>query len=109
MARELVSWIESDPDWELLAPVPFATVCLRCRPAGNSDEEALDRDNQKLLEAFNRAGPVFLSHTRLAGRYTIRVSIGNPRARMDHVRACWDQLQAAAREVGLLDGGRRGR
>jgi len=68
-------------------------------------EERLDRANEELLEELNRAGPVFLSHTRLAGRYTIRVALGNPRATIEHVRACWDALRSAARRVGLLGAG----
>jgi aromatic-L-amino-acid decarboxylase len=102
MARELARWIEADPDWELLAPVPFSTVCLRCRPAALTDEDRLDSDNEALLEELNRTGPVFLSHARLAGRFTIRVALGNPRTRIEHVETCWKSLRDAARKVGLL-------
>jgi aromatic-L-amino-acid decarboxylase len=45
----------------------------------------------------NRSGKIFLSHTKLAGRYTIRVTLGNPRSSAGHVRLCWDLLRDAAR------------
>lgn len=106
-ARELASWIDADPDWERLAPVPFATVCFRRRPAalrGREGEPAvaadLDRTNETILERVNRTGEVFLSHTKLAGRYTLRVAIGNPRTTGAHVRRCWEILREAAEGEG---------
>ena len=103
LARELAGWVEAHADWELLAPVPFATVCLRHRPpglAGREEEPAvraeLDARNQAILEAVNRDGRVFLSHTRLRGRFAIRVSIGSPRTDESHVRLCWELLRGAA-------------
>jgi len=100
MAAELVSWVEADPHWELLAPVPFATVCLRYRPdlaSGRSlDSNSIDSANERILERVNRDGRIFLSHTRLDNRFTIRVVIGNPRATDEHVARCWQLLKEAA-------------
>lgn len=93
MAAELASWIEADPEWELLAPVPFATVCFRFLPR---DRERTDLINQAILDEVNRSGRIFLSHTRLRDRFTIRVCIGNPRQTMDHVKSCWSLLKNAA-------------
>jgi len=106
LTRELAGWIEADPDWELLAPVPFATVCFRFRPreiAGAKDAEPrLDRLNETLLEAVNRSGRVFLSHTRLSGRFTLRVSLGNPRQTPRHVAECWRLLRDAAQTAASV-------
>jgi aromatic-L-amino-acid decarboxylase len=102
MARELAEWVEADPNWELLAPVPFATVCLRFRPAsweGADSDDRLDRINQAILEEVNRSGRIYLSGTRLRERFTIRVALGNPRAEDRHVRECRKQLEDAARAV----------
>jgi aromatic-L-amino-acid decarboxylase len=105
LAQEVTSWIETDPDWELLAPVPFATVCFRFRPGSlgrelDSEAEArLDRWNQEILDAVNESGEVFLSHTRLNGRYTLRIALGNPRTRIDHVQTCWQLLRKAALSI----------
>ena len=92
LARLLASWVEADPDWELLAPVPMATVCLRFRPKGADPEEL----NPGILDAVNASGRAYLSHTRLRGQYTIRVAIGNPRQTEAHVARIWELLRAAA-------------
>lgn len=107
LARELASWIDADPDWERLAPVPLSTVCFRFRPAdGRTGEDRLDAANEAILAEVNRTGRVFLSHTKLLGRFTLRVALGNPRAGESHVRACWDLLrEAASRVAGETAGG----
>jgi aromatic-L-amino-acid decarboxylase len=96
-AAALAAQVDADPDWERLAPVPFSTVCFRWRPAGWTDtDEALDEANAAIMDAVNRTGEIFLSHTRLAGRFTIRVSIGNLRTEDRHIERAWTLLKAAA-------------
>ena len=90
-AQLFASWVAADPDWELLAPVPFATVCFRNRRGEN-----LDAKNAAILEAVHASGKVFLSHTKLAGTYTLRVAIGNPRQTDAHIARCWSVLKEAA-------------
>jgi aromatic-L-amino-acid decarboxylase len=51
------------------------------------------------MEAVNRTGEVFLSHTKLNGRFAIRLSVGNIRTEARHVERAWELLQAAATEV----------
>jgi aromatic-L-amino-acid decarboxylase len=93
LAQMFASWVDADPDWERLAPVPFATVCFRCRRGTEADSDA---KNAAILERVNASGQVFLSHTKLAGRYALRVAIGNPRQTEDHVARCWRLLREAA-------------
>jgi aromatic-L-amino-acid decarboxylase len=87
LAREFAAQVEADPCFELAAPVPFSTVCFRARPEGPA--EARDRFNERLLVRVNAAGPFFLSHTVLGGRYTLRVAIGNLRTEREHIEALW--------------------
>ncbi len=98
LARELAAWVDAEPDFERLAPVPFSTVCFRYRPAGIPDDE-LDTLNERLMDTVNRSGEVFLSHTRLAGRFTIRVAIGNLRTEERHVARAWGLIREAAAMV----------
>ncbi|HSF42253.1 MAG TPA: pyridoxal-dependent decarboxylase, partial [Thermoanaerobaculia bacterium] len=84
LARELAAKIEAHPRFELAAPVPFSAVCFRA--VGD------DQLNERLLARVNAAGPFFLSHTGLKGRYTLRVAIGNLRTTREHVDALWDLL-----------------
>ncbi len=97
IATDVAGWVDADPDWELLAPTPFSTVCFRWRPAGRGlDDAALDAANAAIMDAVNRTGEVFLSHTRLAGTFTIRLSIGNMRTERRHVERAWTLLKEAA-------------
>jgi aromatic-L-amino-acid decarboxylase len=105
LGQRFARWVKEAPDFELLAPVPFSTVCFRFRPpsmAGRENEpavaEELDRLNLALMDAVNRTGEVFLSHTRLAGRFTIRMAMANLRSTDRDMERTWAVLrrQAAA-------------
>ena len=72
-------------------------MCFRWHPAGASFTEAeLDARNAAIMDAVNRTGDVFLSHTRLDGRFTIRLAIGNLRTERRHVERAWALLREAA-------------
>lgn len=94
LAREFASWVEAEPRWELMAPAPFSTVCFRFHPQG-LDEDRVDAINQRILETVNDSGEIFLSHTRLRGRFALRIAIGNLRTTEKHVRRAWALLRAA--------------
>jgi aromatic-L-amino-acid decarboxylase len=110
MAARLAAWVDADPDFERLAPVPFSTVCFRYRPAalvGREDEpdeaERLDDLNVKLMDAINRTGQAFLSHTRLNGHFTIRIAISNLRTEDSDLDLVWSivRREAAALEASV--------
>ena len=84
LARLFADWVEADPAWEVAAPLRFSLVCFRRR---GSDEE-----NEAILERANRSGEIFLSHTRLNGRYVLRLAIGNARTTEADVRTAWEVL-----------------
>ncbi len=88
LAQELAGWVGADPRFELAAPVPLNLVCFR--HVGGDDV------NRALLSALNATGRVFLTHTALAGRYTIRLCIGSARTERRHVEACWALVQELA-------------
>jgi aromatic-L-amino-acid decarboxylase len=87
-ARELAALIEADARFELAAPAPLSVVCFR--------RKGSDDDNRRILEAVNAAGDVFLSHTALDGRYTLRIAIGTMWTTRAHVMRAWELAQAAA-------------
>ena len=93
LARTFAEWVRNDPEFELLAPVPFSVVCFRARPKGVPAEE-LDALNEGLLARLNASGQVFLSHTRLNGVFTLRLAIGHIRTEERHVRLAWDLMKA---------------
>jgi aromatic-L-amino-acid decarboxylase len=100
--------VDADPDWERLAPVPFSTVCFRLRPRGwAADDPRLNSLNERLREAVNATGAVFLSHAVLPGaagpeaaRYALRLAIRQLRTEERHVREAWEILQAEALRLG---------
>ena len=107
MAQAFAGWVDADPDWERLAPVPFSTICFRWHPAGERgamlDAAGLDDANGRIMDAINRSGEIFLSHTRLDDRFTIRLSVGNLRTEPRHVERAWELLcSAALAEAGKL-------
>src|SRR6266581_4291124 len=97
LARLFASWIEESPDWELMAPVPFALICFRARPKfkGETEEvqaKRLDALNEAIMHGVNATGKALLSHTKLNDRLTLRLSIGNIRTTERHVRQAWELL-----------------
>jgi aromatic-L-amino-acid decarboxylase len=89
LARLFASWVDASDTFERLAEVPFSVACFRCHPPGLDDEAALDRLNERLLEAVNATGEIFVSHTKLQGRYVIRLAVGNLRTTEAHVARAW--------------------
>lgn len=94
LAQLFAGWLREDPDFELLAPVPFSVVCFRAKPAHVSASE-LDGYNERLLDKVNASGEVFLSHTKLNGVFTLRLAIGHIRTEERHVRRAWELLHEA--------------
>jgi len=95
LARRFAGWVDADPRFERAADVPFSVVCFRLAAPEHEPGEQ-DRLNERLLDAVNASGEVFLSHTRLGGRYVIRLAIGHIRTTEAHVARAWELLQAQA-------------
>jgi aromatic-L-amino-acid decarboxylase len=105
LARELAGWVERSGDWVLAAPVPLSLVCFRWAPAGMPDAAA-DEANEAILHHVNASGRVYLSHTRLRGRYVLRLAVGNIRTDERHVAEAWRLLREAAASVGGVEASR---
>jgi aromatic-L-amino-acid/L-tryptophan decarboxylase len=88
LAELFESWVRDEPGWEVTAPRHFSLVCFRL--------EGSDEDNERLLERVNDSGEIFLSHTRFAERYMLRLAVGNFRTTEDDVRLAWDVLRREA-------------
>ena len=89
LANLFKSWVENSGNFEMLAPVPFALVCFRACPKNSND---LDRLNEKIMNEINASGEAYLSHTKLDGKYTLRLSVGSIRVEERHLRKVWDLL-----------------
>lgn len=97
LAALFKGWVEEDGRFELMAPADLGLVCFRLNDG--REEKALDELNRRFLDRVNAAGPVFMSHTALRGRFTVRLVVGQRTTEERHVRAAWEIVSAAARDV----------
>jgi aromatic-L-amino-acid decarboxylase len=81
--------VEAHPDFELAAPHPVSLVCFRHRGG--------DQINQRVLDAVNGSGQAYLTHTRLDGKLTLRMAIGQTHTELRHVTAAWEAIESAGR------------
>ncbi|HEX5079095.1 MAG TPA: pyridoxal-dependent decarboxylase [Geminicoccaceae bacterium] len=95
---DLAAQIDATPDFELTTPANLALLTFRYRPPG-LDEAALDALNEHLLHALNDSGRLYLTQTRVRGRYVIRFAIGQRSTTRDHVQAAWRLIQETARAL----------
>lgn len=119
LAQWLREQVEAAPDFELLAPVPLNTLCLRYRPTGGDarggaagseideagaaiatrTDEELNALNAEIMERVNATGKAYFTHTKLDGRYVIRFVIGQTYTERRHVEAGWNLLVETARKM----------
>ncbi len=96
LAHEFAERLGEDRRFELAAPVSFSTVCFRPSADGESrTAEEADELGRRVLEAVNADGRVFLSHTVLEGRYTLRLSVGSVHTREEDVVAAVKSVREA--------------
>lgn len=94
LARQFAAWVGADNRFELAAPAPLNLVCFRHRGG--------DALNQALLDRLNRSGDLYLTHTRLENRLTLRLSIGQTHTELRHVQRAWQRIRE---EAGILEKG----
>ena len=102
LAQVFAGWVDESPTFERLAPVPFSVVCFRARPSEGGTDAEIDEINERLLDIVNRSGEIFVSHTRLNGRFAIRLAIGNLHTTAQHVARAWELLNAGLAEASRL-------
>ncbi len=91
LAQELVRWVDADPRFELAAPAPLNLFCFRHRGG--------DAANQQIMERLNRSGDLFLTHTKLDGKLTLRLCVGQTNTEEWHVERAWRRIRETAAEI----------
>ncbi|HXO06098.1 MAG TPA: pyridoxal-dependent decarboxylase [Candidatus Sulfotelmatobacter sp.] len=91
LAQTFLSWVRKDSRFELMAPAPLNLICFRLKGG--------DELNEDLLRRLNRSGKLYLSHTRLNGKYTIRFCVAQTRTELPHVEAAWGAIRKEADEL----------
>lgn len=98
LAREFAGMVHYEGHWELMAPVTLSLVCFRYAPTGMNEDE-IARVNAAIMERVNANGKAYLSHTKIDGRYMLRLAIGNIRTEREHITLAWSELRAAQAAV----------
>jgi aromatic-L-amino-acid decarboxylase len=88
LAQEFAAWVREDDRFELAAPAPLNLVCFRLKSG--------DQANQRLMDALNRSGDLYLTHTRLNDRMALRLCVGQTNTTERHVWNAWQRLQEEA-------------
>jgi aromatic-L-amino-acid decarboxylase len=71
-----------------MAPGTLNLICFRLKTP--------DEVNEELLRRLNQSGKLYLSHTRLNGKYTIRFCIAQTKTELPHIQSAWDAIRTAA-------------
>src|SRR5215470_13976458 len=85
LAQDFANWVSDDVRFELAAPAPLNLVCFRLKSG--------DEQNQRLIDALNRSGDLYLTHTRLNDKLTLRMSIGQTNTTGRHVEKAWRRIR----------------
>jgi len=102
LAKMLEGMIRSEKDFELMAPVPLNTVCFRYKPQG-IDDNAADRLNEKINHALNDSGKIYLTHTKVNGRYVLRMVTAQTNVAEHHVIQAWELIKEYALALSSQD------
>lgn len=90
LAQEFAGWVRNDDCFELAAPVPLNLVCFRHKGG--------DAVNQAIMDRLNHSGDLYLTHTKLNGKLTLRLSVGQTNTKARHVENAWKRIQEEAGE-----------
>jgi aromatic-L-amino-acid/L-tryptophan decarboxylase len=88
MAQQVLEWVKQDERFEVAAPAPLNLVCFRYRGG--------DQRNEELMNRLNSSGDLYLTHTRLDGRFTLRFCVGQTNTTQRHVEQAWRRIQQEA-------------
>jgi aromatic-L-amino-acid decarboxylase len=97
LAQGFARRVADSPDFELAVPPPLNLVCFRHRGG--------DGFNRALLERLNGSGRLYLTHTTLAGRLTLRFCVGQTQTEARHVEAAWEAIRETVAEIGRDNSG----
>ena len=94
LAQQFAEWVRDDKDFELAAPVPLNLVCFR--------HKAGDAANQTIMDRLNRSGDLFLTHTKLNGKLTLRLCVGQTNTQARHVERAWKRIREESDKLAAI-------
>ncbi|HWL87962.1 MAG TPA: pyridoxal-dependent decarboxylase [Polyangiaceae bacterium] len=97
-AQWLAAEVAKEPGWEIMAPIPFQTVCVRHVPKGLEDAE-VDAHNQRWADRINDGGKAYLTSTVVRGRRIVRISVGAETTELSHVERLWALMRETVKQM----------
>ncbi len=101
LAKELHDILLNEKDFEILAPMIANVICFRYKPENVNDEDVLNILNEKLMHTLNSTGKIYLSHTKLAGRYTLRLVIAQTNVEKRHVNNAFELIKTYSTKLNI--------
>ena len=99
MAREVKEWVEKDENFEILAPLTLNVVCFRYKPRNIDNLQQINELNESLLHKVNETGEIYITHTKLDGKYTLRMVIAQTDTERKHVSNAWKMIEETASQI----------
>jgi len=99
LGKEFTKWVDAYPDFERMAPVPMSTICFRLHPKNINDENELEELNLRFFNELDSSGDIMISHTRLNGKYVLRVNMSGLRMELRHIEKAWEIIRTKAEEL----------
>ena len=91
LAQQFADWVRTDERFELAAPAPLNLVCFRHKGG--------DAANQTIMDRLNRSGDLYLTHTKLNGKLTLRLCVGQTNTKARHVENAWKRIREEAEKI----------
>jgi aromatic-L-amino-acid/L-tryptophan decarboxylase len=99
----LAEWLEQEiiksRDFEMITPRTINLLCFRFKPANLDDPEQINHLNEQLLHRINATGKMYITHTKLNGKFTLRMVIAQTNVTHTHVENAWKLLQENANKI----------
>ena len=89
----------NETDFELLAPLNANVICFRYKPEGINDGESLNVLNEKLMHKLNSSGKIFLTHTKLNGKFTLRLVIAQTNVEERHTNKAFELIKEFSKQI----------
>lgn len=99
LAGRLAEKIGKEKDFELMAPVTMNLVCFRYHPPQVNDEQELNRINEQLLKLVNATGKAYMTHTKVHGKFVVRMVVAQTNVRWENVENAWKLVQSSKSKV----------
>jgi aromatic-L-amino-acid decarboxylase len=102
LAQQFAGWLGADSRFELAAPAVLNLVCFRLRAGSHTNQNQANQDqaNRLLMEGLNSSGDLYLTHTKLDGKFTLRLCVGQTNTQARHVERAWERIQQEAGKLG---------